>query len=44
MLILHLVGLLLKKFRKLDTDKLDELLGFDDIWNEVFSVFDNVRI
>ena len=31
-----------RNFQKLDTDTLDELLSCDDIWDEVFSAFDDI--
>ena len=31
-----------RNFQKLDIDKLDKLLSCDDIWDKVFSSFDDV--
>ena len=31
-----------RNFQKLDTDKLNELLSCDDIWDEVFSTVDDI--
>ena len=43
LLILNLINLFVaRNFQKLDIDKLDKLLSCDDIWDEVFSSFDDV--